>query len=219
MASSRNREGERERTPETAELHRDVLSAVAHELGGIASALDLRAEALSRTIPEKDLAALRDLAGELRVTTRAVRFVRGADASGMLSPTRLQTMAEWWSLARRFTSVVLPRGVAIDAQLGDASLEAAHASALTWMWLAACKEISDRIAPPCTLTIRAAQGAGARPGVTLTAELNPGHLSSTPDDRSRWAGYAGEFAAELGVERPSWQQEGTLLRWCCVIPG
>jgi hypothetical protein len=64
---------------ENAELNRDVISTLAHELGGIASALDLRAAAMARSIPDQDLVALREIAEEVRMATRAARFARGPD--------------------------------------------------------------------------------------------------------------------------------------------
>ena len=55
---------------ELTELTRDLLTAVAHELGGIGGALDLRAAAMASVVPEADLRAL-------PINTR-VRIVRSS---------------------------------------------------------------------------------------------------------------------------------------------
>jgi len=205
-------------SPENAELTRDVLSALAHELGGIASALDLRAAAMSRTIPDQDVTALRDIVEEVRMSTRAARFARGPEGSGVLSPARHQTLAEWWRLTSRFSSSVLPRGVAVEAQLSEGQLNAPQSSALTWIWLAACKEIAERgIVPPCTIMIRADPGTESGKGVTLVAELNSDRLSSPDGTSSRWLKYATKHAKELGVTPPSWEQDGAVTRWKCQL--
>lgn len=205
-------------TAEVLELNRDVLSAVAHELGGIAGALDLRAAAMSRTIPDQDLAALRGLAEEVRMATRSVRFARGTDGSGTLSPTRLQTLAEWWKFAARFTSVVLPRGVAVESRFSVAELNAAQASGVTWLWLAACKEIAERgIATPCTVTLHGGSGGTRRDSVTLVAELAADRLASGDGAASRWVRYAARVAEDLGTTAPSWERDGSVVRWRCTL--
>src|SRR5262245_22876102 len=99
------------------ELARHALSSVAHELGGIASALDLRAGVIAGTVSAQDAAALRALVEELRFATRSVRLVRGPDGSGTLDPAKRQSLSDWWRLTSRFVSNVLPRGVSIDARV------------------------------------------------------------------------------------------------------
>jgi hypothetical protein len=101
LASGKKRAIALDLTAESAELSRDVLSTLAHELGGIASALDLRVAAMARVIGEQDLHALREIAEEVRMATRAARFARGPDGSGMLNPMRRQSLDEWWRLTGR----------------------------------------------------------------------------------------------------------------------
>jgi len=219
LASGRSEVNGPEPTAESAELVNDALSAVAHELGSIASALDLRAAAMAKAIPGPDLAAFRGLAEELRVATRALRLVRGPDDFGTLSPTRRQTLTDWWKLAGRFTSVVLPRGVTVDVRFSEAELNAAEASALTWIWLAGCKEIAGRgVVAPCTVTLRGGRDANGKEGVTLVAELDADRLAE-PDGGppSRWTRFAASLAQALGVAAPRWVREGIVERWTFAV--
>ena len=210
----------RDLSNESSELVSDALSALAHELGGIASALDLRAAALSKTIPGKDLAALQELVEQLRVATRTVRFVRGTDGSGSLDPGRMQTLTDWWKFTDRFTSVVLPRGVLVDARFPDAQLNAEQASGLTWIWLAACKELSEGgVATPCTITLRGGAAGNGNRGVSLTAEVDSGRLPSGNGGTSRWARFAGQVARNSGITATSWAHDGSVTRWRCALGG
>jgi hypothetical protein len=220
LASGRSEEKERELTAEALELNRDVLSAVAHELGGIAGALDLRATAMSATIPDQDLAALRGLAEELRMATRSVRFARGADGFGALNPTRPQTLADWWKFAARFTSVVLPRGITVESRFSGGQLNAAAASGLTWLWLAACKEAAERgIVTPCTVVLNGESGDKGSNAVTVVAEVNSDRFPSGNGSASRWVHYAARVAEDFGVTGPSWERAGSVMRWRCTLDG
>ena len=218
MASGRKEGNSLDPSVESAELVNDALSAVAHELGSVASALDLRAAAMSRAIPDQDLAALRGLAEELRAATRAVRLVRGPDAFGTLNPNRRQTLAEWWKLAGRFTSVVLPRGVTVDVQFTDAELNAAQASALTWIWLAGCKEITS-VTTPCTVTLRGGREVNGTERVKLVAELASDRLAPSDGASDRWTRFAADLAGDLGVSAPEWERGQEMARWTFVLGG
>lgn len=220
LASGRSRQNAGDLSAEASELNRDVLSVVAHELGGIASALDLRTAAMSRTIPETDRAALGELVEQLRLATRAVRFARGTDKSETLNPGRLQTLAEWWKFTERFTSVVLPRGVQVDARLLDAHLDAAQASGLTWVWLAACKQVAESgIQTPCTVTLRSGPAGHGSGEVTLVAEVDSERLPSANGATPRWSRYAEKVARGCGITANSWQHDGSVVRWSCTLRG
>lgn len=202
---------------EMSELTRDVLAAVAHELGGIGGALELRAAAMASAIPPNDLRALKDIAGEIRVVTRAVRMIRGADGFGTLAPGRRLTLAEWWKLLSRFAPVALPRGVDVESRLPESDLNPAHASSLSWIWLAACKELADRgIIPPCTITLSGGPAEDGR-GVTIVAEVAADCLESPDFVGSTWAQYAATLAEQHGITPPVWVQDGPTLRWSCEL--
>lgn len=217
MASGKKSEHQLDLSVEAVELNRDVLSSLAHELGGIASALDLRAAAMSRTLPDQDMTALRDIAEEVRLATRAARFARGADGFGMLNPMRRQSLEEWWRLTGRFTGAVLPRGVQVEPLFTEAQITATQASALTWLWLAGCKEISERgITAPATIFLKGGTGAGST--VTLVAELDRQRVEETNGITSRWSNYAARIAREVSVTPPAWTFDDDMVRWRVTIP-
>jgi hypothetical protein len=219
LASGKKRATAWELTPENAELNRDVISALAHELGGIASALDLRAAAMSRSIPEEDLLALREITEEVRMATRAARFARGMDASGMLNPMRRQSLEEWWKLTKRFTGAVLPRGVTIEPRFTEAQLTALQASALSWIWLAGCKEIAERgLVPPVRLLLQGGTTGTDTASVTLLAEIDGSQMVDATPSSDRWSRHAAKIAKMIGVKPPSWEREDGTVRWACILP-
>ena len=219
MASGKKPASPLDLSAENAELNRDVISTLAHELGGIASALDLRAAAMARAIPEQDLGALREIAEEVRMATRAARFARGPDGSGMLNPMRRQSLDEWWKLSGRFTASVLPRGVAVEPRFAELTLTAEQASILTWIWLAGCKELSERgLKTPATLRLTAERAAdGAEPW--LVAETPHASFGSADELPKRWSRYAAKMSKILGVDPPDWHEDAGMLRWRIRLPG
>ena len=201
---------------EAMELARDALSSVAHELGGIATALDLRASVISGSISAQDVAALRALVEELKAATRSVRLVRGPDGSGTLDPAKRRSLDDWWRLTSRFVSTVLPRGVSVDAKVDDGNLDAEQASALTWLLLAACKELAVRgIRTPSSVAVRVETSDGD--GTTVALEVDSGTLTSGGDGSGRWARYVTELAAQRDMSPPRWEQDGSRVRWTCTV--
>lgn len=201
------------RSAEATELNDAVFSVLAHELGGIAGALDLRAAALARTIPPNDVAALRGLADEVRASTRAVRLLRGADVSGTLSPARQPTLNDWWRLASKVSRVVLPSRTVVNATFDESRLKAGHQQALTWIWLAACKDLAGNPAEEAaTITLRGVEEAGR---VNFRAEA-PG--SRIPED-SRWTQHAAMLATSIESEPPRWESQAGVVSWSFSLPG
>ncbi len=205
--------------PETAELNHAVFTAIAHDLGGIAGALDLRASALAHIIPEADGLALHTLSDQVRLANRGVRLVRGpSDGGDLLMPSRTQSLEEWWALTSGFTNVVLPRGVGVEVRWDTVHrLSAPRAASLTWVWLAACKELVEiGIAVPCTVSLR---GAGLGEDIVLTAEL-PGDrvvLKNGSQRQSRWRRYAEQVAGGQGMSMQGWKKVDDLTQWRCAL--
>ena len=219
MASGKKRAIALDLTAESAELSRDVLSTLAHELGGIASALDLRVAAMARVIGEQDLHALREIAEEVRMATRAARFARGPDGSGMLNPMRRQSLDEWWRLTGRFTASVLPRGVAVEPSFAPVQLISERATALTWIWLAGCKELTERgFTTPATVRLQGGPGVNGKGVVLLAAETDASRVGSADSPKSRWSRYAAKAARVLGADPPEWAEEEGYLRWRVQLP-
>ncbi len=218
MASGNRKEDQNLSDGEAMELARNALASVAHELGGIATALDLRASVISNSISPQDTVALRGLVEELRVATRAVRLVRGPDGSGTLDPAKRQSLADWWRLTSRFVSNVLPRGVSVDVRVGEGQLDAERASALTWLLLAACKELAVRgILTPCAVSVDV--GSVDTDGTTVALEISSDKVSPGDDKSVRWTRYAARLAAQRDMSPPRWEQDGTRFRWLCTVKG
>ena len=215
MASSKKYATAADQSAEAVELTRDVVSALAHELGGIASALDLRATAMSALIPKSDLSALRQLVVQIRQVTRGARFARGADA-GLMNPNKMQSLREWWSLAERFTAVVLPRGYAVETEFDESSITAEQGAALTWIWLASCKQLAEQGGPPPARVVL--RGTRTSNGVAIIAELNTreAELHAAP---TRWGRFSSEMATAMGAEPPVWEQQDGTYRWRFDLPG
>jgi hypothetical protein len=200
------------RSAEDTELNDAVLSVLAHELGGIAGALDLRAAALARTIPPNDVAALRGLAEEVRASTRAVRLLRGADASGTLNPSRQPTLNDWWRLASKVSRVVLPSRTVVNATFDESRLNVGHQHTLTWVWLAACKDLAEAQADEAAaITLRGMLEAGM---ISFRAEV-PG-VSVPPS--SRWTQHAATLAASIEAESPRWDSQAGVVSWSFSLP-
>jgi hypothetical protein len=210
-----------EKTPtgtEAGELVSHALSALAHELGGITGALDLRTSVLSGTISAQDLAALRSLVDELRQATRAVRLVRGPDGSGKLDPSRTQSLADWWKMSERFVTNVLPRGLAVDARMDDGQLDAEQASTLTWILLAGCKILAERgIKTPGSIAVHGGPAATGTAGLTIVVEVAADQVTAQVADSSRWLHYATRLAEVRGMSPPRWEEDGARLRWTCTV--
>jgi len=218
LARGKRKDQKERPNAETVELTRDVLSVVAHELGGIAGALDLRATALTGTTPDPDLNALRGLAEELRVATRAVRLARGTDGIGTLGATKPQSLETWWKLVSRLTAIVLPRGVAIESGFSGGQVSHSQSPSLTWLWLAACKDLGERgIITPAVLTLRGDAAGDSGDGATLVSGIKVDRLTTADTPTSRWGRYGAAMATELGMLAPAWERDGDLLRWRCVI--
>ena len=83
---------------------------------------------------------------------------------------RSATSTAGWSQTATRTSV-LPRGVSVDASVDEGNLDAEQASALTWLLLAACKELAVRgIRTPSSVAVRVVTNDGD--GTTLALEID-----------------------------------------------
>lgn len=206
---------------ETAELSADVCAALTHELGGVAGALDLRASALATVLPPHDVLALTTLADEVRMVTRGLRLVRGMPASDALLPMRLHSVDEWWTLASRFTTFVLPRGVIVEARFEKAQLANTQSAVATWLWLAAAKElVALGVSAPCTIVLQGRPWQEGSDHLTLGATLEAVHTrgSRRSAARSRWVRYATRLAESYAAELSPWRQSGRSLAWSCTVP-
>jgi hypothetical protein len=205
---------------QAAELHRDVFTVLAHDLGGIASSLALRADALAAVLPGADHAALSALAEEVRDINRVLRLIRGPQGTDALAPGRNMPVAQWWRFVARLTNAILPRGAVVHATLEAAPLSPLQASTLSHLWLAACKDLTWRgLQPPCDISLTVTPRDEPGEGATLVAELPAGRWPAPRASRSasRWFRYSARLARLNGAELQWWTVEGDAARWLCSI--
>lgn len=186
-----------------AQLLRQVLSTAAHDLGGLSSALALRADVLAGGIPAADEAALRGVAAEVRALGRQLRVLRGPVGDDALAPAGGRTLAEWLALVERFGRPLLGRGGALAGSAGDGAFggpaAAAQFHALLLVVLAYCRAVGDRRgARAVQLDLRV---LSLPPAVEVTLRVRWG-AGDEPADReagARWLAHAAHLAREGGL--------------------
>ena len=70
---------------EGAQLQRDIVGTVVHELASITGALSLRVDASTGTLGESDVQAIASLTAQLRAATKPLIWLRGSPGRGMLA--------------------------------------------------------------------------------------------------------------------------------------
>jgi hypothetical protein len=121
------------------QLMRDVLGTAAHDIGGLASALALRAE----TIASADGQALAAIANELRQLGRQLRQLRGPGGGELLAPTASGNIPSILALVERFGRGALGRGVSLIVQSVDQVVPPAEGDALTYGLLAVLRALRE----------------------------------------------------------------------------
>lgn len=107
-----------ETLPEVVML-RNVIATTAHDIGGLASALLLRADVLEHGSADTTVRAMRSIAGEIRVLGQQLRALRAADGADTLAPSQNGAALHWAAGVTRFGVGLLPRGSAIDCKVDD----------------------------------------------------------------------------------------------------
>lgn len=132
---------------------RDVLGTAAHDIGGLASALALRAE----TLASADGQALASIANELRQLGRQLRQLRGPGGGEILAPTATGNIPSILALVERFGRGALGRGVSLVVHPVDQVVPPAAGDALTYGLLAVLRALRDaELERPAVVHIEAA---------------------------------------------------------------
>jgi hypothetical protein len=186
-----------------AQLLRDVLSTAAHDLGGLSSALSLRADVLTGTLPAADEGAIRAVADEMRSLGRQLRVLRGPQGGETLAPAAGRSFAEWFSLAERFGRPVLGRGGALRGTIDDGAFDPTHeterAYALLLAVLACCRAARARRG---TRTVDLHLRVHREPSavvVTMRLAWGDGREGDEPAEVRRWLAHAQEVATAAGL--------------------
>lgn len=145
---------------------RDVLGTAAHDIGGLASALALRAE----TIASADGQALAAIALELRLLGRQLRQLRGPGGGELLAPTASGNIPSILALVERFGRGALCRGISLIVQSVDQVVPPGAGDALTYGLLAVLRALRDaELERPAVVHIVAA--APAPDAVRITVRV------------------------------------------------
>ncbi|MFN8571191.1 MAG: hypothetical protein U0132_03985 [Gemmatimonadaceae bacterium] len=207
---------------EAAELHRDSFSVLAHDLGSIASALALRADALATLVPGTDVAALHALSEQIRDANRTARLLKGPARSSVVAPHRSTTVDDWWRLTHRLAVAVLPRGVRLETRFANAVLSNADASVLTHIWLASCKDLVARgLHAPGTIVLSVSPAQDHPDMTMLLAEVGPQEWLPPDTSRagSRWHRYAARLARLQEATLAWWHvRDNGSMEWSCAFP-
>lgn len=183
-----------------AEILRSVIDSAAHDLGGLSSALAMRADVMQRTTPGQTASALAAIASELRALGGQLREMRGPQGDGTLAPTPSGSLVEWLARIRRFGSPMLGRGFAFKGEVVDVRIEADTTHQLTYVVLALFSFIRSSHGPG-KAEIQITSGLD---GNTVRIELSVSSLSGswtvTPDPANEWWNWAAMRAASAGID-------------------
>lgn len=207
---------------EAAELYRDVVSLVIHDLGGVSSALGFRTEALSAQPTAADRQALRALTDQVRDITRLLRLMQGPGTNELLSPMKEAPVQEWWRLASRLLAAALPRKVVVDHDLGTAMLTSAHVSVLSILMMLAARDLTARGWRGAEgLHVRVSTDNHTEPGahVTLSIPIVDWPMTAARRTVKRWSRYAERIAGRAGARVEWWVEQHDRVVWRCSIGG
>lgn len=162
---------------------RDVLGAAAHDIGGLASALALRAEVLASA----DGRALASIADELRQLGRQLRQLRGPGGGELLAPTATGNIPSILTLVERFGRGALGRGVSLLAHPVDQVVPPAEGDALTYGLLAVLRALHDaELERPAVVRIEAAAHAPDAVCITVRVTGADGSARPWPTRQLQW---------------------------------
>lgn len=207
---------------EAAELYRDVLFLVVHDLGGVSSALGLRAEALSAILPEADRLALEGLSEQIRDINRLLRLVHGSRSGELMSPTKEAPVRDWWRLVPRLLAAVLPRNIAIDHRLGSTNLTSSEANTIALLLMLAGRDLTSRgFRGPAQLLVEVEPRDASESGTVVRLSLDRADWPVDSNDRAvqRWFRYAQRIATPSGAHVEWWDERDDRVVWTCSIGG
>jgi hypothetical protein len=182
---------------DTAEgrLLRDILGAAAHDIGGLSSALALRAE----TIPGEEGKAIGAIANELRELGRQLRHLRGPESMGRLAPGGEATLQRWSKVVEHFGRAILGRGFTFSVVAPSVNISAEHSDALTYGALALCRALHESAsATPRSVTFVATEQSGTV-RIAMRVSGTDSVQQALPPVESRWRQLAEHAWARSGL--------------------
>jgi len=206
---------------EAAQLQRDIVGTVVHELASITSALSLRVDASPGALGESDVHAIATLTSQLRAATKPLIWLRGSPGRGMLAPTRNIEVQTWWQHTSQVASGLLPHGTRITTA-GNGTPAEGNAiptedlSIFSMLILATCRHFVDADQSlPVGLAVTLPQVADPHPSISLTlTPISESSLGPVIRRTTRWKRFCLRTAARSGSSLTWWEPvEGTLPTW------
>jgi hypothetical protein len=206
---------------EGAQLQRDIVGTVVHELASITSALSLRVDASTGTLGEADVQAIATLTGQLRAATKPLIWLRGSPGRGMLAPVRNIEVQTWWQHTLQVASALLPHGTRISTSangipaVGNA-IPTEDLAIFAMLVLGTCRHFVDADKSlPVGLEVTLPQVSDLHPSVSLTlTPLSETSLGPVIRRTTRWKRFCVRTAARSGTALTWWEPvEGALSTW------
>ncbi len=211
---------------EAAQLQRDIVAAVVHDLGSITSALALRVDAARGQFSEKDVQAVGLLTEQLREVTRPLIWLRGSPGRGLLSPTRVVDVDAWWAHTARVASALLARGSRVERREPLDAGRAAHLptetlSLLSMLLLGTCRHVSDVAESIVDLSVTLPQKSTTEAALAVSLTMRTaGHIERVTRRSTRWKRFCLRTAVRAGASiewfRPQDHDPATLV-WRVVV--
>ncbi len=184
-----------------AQLLRAMLGTAAHDLGGVSSALALRADVLAAALPPDDVAALRGVVDHVRALGRQLRRLRGPAGGNNFAPASERALPEWIALIERFGGPVLGRGIELRTSSNAGSITPGTEHALTFGVLAlfhAVREARDE--QSVTVEVDA---QGSDEGLEVTVRHRWASAPPSFPLADRWSAHARDLVTRAGL---SWDE-------------
>lgn len=207
---------------EGAQLQRDIVATVVHELASITSALALRVDAADKTLGERDVQAVATLTAQLRNATKPLIWLRGSPGRGMLAPARNIEVDTWWRHTSQVAHALLPHGTRITTADNGATesgneLPTEDLSLFAMMVLATCRHFVEADQSlPVALEVTLPHAGDEHPIVCLqVTQVNEVALGPVIRRTTRWKRFCLRTAARSGATLHWWHQVegGTLPAW------
>ncbi|BAH38041.1 hypothetical protein GAU_0999 [Gemmatimonas aurantiaca T-27] len=210
---------------ETAQLQRDIVSVVTHDLGSIAGALALRAEIPGSTeavAQERQRAVLKSLADQVRAAMRMLEVIRGGEGRSGLGAARTAPEGWWLEQLRRLCHATLPRGASVQCTASDAiaPLSERDVAGLTMLMLAALRHLQpERLTGALSLDIGVHVANDDRvPAVLVSMAMRGVPLRASRSRRTRWQRFCDAQSAERAWPVTWWHESAPdQLNWHCHL--
>lgn len=207
---------------EGAQLQRDIVATVVHELASITSALSLRVEAAPGALGESDVKAVASLTAQLRSATKPLIWLRGSPGRGMLSPVRNIEVDTWWKHISQVAHALLPHGTSItlspthDASEAENAMPGEDLAIFTMLVLGTCRHFVDAGQTlPVALEVTLPRASDAHPIICMQlTPVNEIGLGPAIRRTTRWKRFCMRTAARSNTSFSWWQPvDGPLPTW------